>query len=142
MDAEAPIEMEQPGREEGPSTDVQGMTPPAAAATAADSAGGGVAPTPSTDVQTVLQEAEAIVNGKRADDYGDCLASFSRIAQLWSAILGIEIAPDEVALCMIGLKISRATNGFHRDSIVDIAGYAACLEKIQLGRERQRVMVA
>ena len=46
-------------------------------------------------------------------------------------VLGIDISPEQVALCMIQLKVARAKNGgFHRDSFVDIAGYARCVEML------------
>lgn len=85
---------------------------------------------------SVLQEAEGLINGHRADDYGNVLESFTRIGRLWAPLLGLEdVTAEQVALCMTALKLSRATNGYHRDSVVDIAGYAGCLEKIKKLRE-------
>lgn len=81
--------------------------------------------------ESILQEADKIINGERRKDYGSPLESFTKIAALWSPVLGIEVTPDQVALCMIGLKIARATNGMQRDSLVDIAGYAGCIELMQ-----------
>jgi Domain of unknown function (DUF6378) len=83
---------------------------------------------------SVLTDAEDIINGQRREDYGEVLESFQTIAALWEPILKTTVSPEQVALCMIGLKIARTMNGFHRDSIVDIAGYAGCLEKIQEAR--------
>lgn len=79
----------------------------------------------------VLDRADSAINGDRQQDYGEAQASFQRIASLWSAILdrklgGNQITPQEVALMMAGLKISRAVgNAGHVDSYVDMAGYAA-----------------
>lgn len=81
--------------------------------------------------KTILQEAQGLVDGQRRTDYGSISASFSRIAKLWSAILDIEVTPEAVGLMMIALKVARATQGFQRDSLVDIAGYAYCIEQIQ-----------
>lgn len=78
--------------------------------------------------ETILQEAERIVNGPRREEYGGVTESFTRIAKLWSAILDVEVTPDQVSLCMVGLKIARFCASYHRDSIVDIAGYARTLE--------------
>jgi hypothetical protein len=77
---------------------------------------------------SVLQEADRIINGARRDDYGTPLSSFAKVARLWEPILGVEISPYDVALCMILFKVGRATNGMQRDSVVDIAGYAGCIE--------------
>lgn len=88
---------------------------------------------------SVLVEAEEIINGQRQADYGSPLESFDRIAQLWSAVLvalgGKPISAETVCLLLALLKVSRAIQGlkmgsFHRDSYVDLAGYAGCAEKI------------
>ena len=87
--------------------------------------------------KTVLEEAAELINGQRQKDYGSALDSFTRIGKIWSAILDIHVGAEEVALCLIGLKVSRATQGWKRDSIIDIAGYAGCLEMIQAERAAQ-----
>jgi len=81
--------------------------------------------------ETVLQEAERIINHDRRDDYGDVRASFETIAALWSPVIGARVTAEQVALCMIQLKVARAMNGFQRDSLVDIAGYAGCLAQLR-----------
>lgn len=90
----------------------------------------------------VLQTAEALIYGQRADEYGDAFDSFSNIAAGWSVILGVQVPPEAVALCMDWLKTCRLINTpAHRDSIVDKAGYAGCYEKIQQGRARRDVQI-
>jgi hypothetical protein len=87
---------------------------------------------------SVLQEADNIINGQRQQDYGSPLQSFTDIAALWSPILGIDVDANQVALCMIGLKIARAKNGgMQRDSLVDIAGYAGCIELMDKERNQE-----
>jgi hypothetical protein len=73
----------------------------------------------------ILQEADGLINGDRARDYGTPQENFDRIARVWSVILGIDVTAHEVALCMAGLKLARLANGPHRDSYVDGAGYLA-----------------
>lgn len=80
--------------------------------------------------ESILLEAERIIHGARRDDYGDVRESFARVADLWSAYLGIEIQPEQVGLCMVLLKIARAANVVTRDSLVDIAGYAGCVAEL------------
>lgn len=77
---------------------------------------------------SVLTEANTIVNGARANVYGGPEDNFKRIADLWSAYLnGQAIATTDVANMLALLKIARLKNSpDHRDSWVDIAGYAAC----------------
>ena len=86
--------------------------------------------------RSVLLEAEELINGERAQDYGSARESFGRIAKLWEPVLGMRVTPEQVALCMIQLKVSRAMHDvdherpIKRDTLVDIAGYAGCLEKL------------
>lgn len=79
---------------------------------------------------SVLQEAEQVINGPRRESYGDAKESFQKIADVWSIALKTKVTPEQVALCMIGLKFCREANKPHRDNLVDLAGYAALLEKI------------
>ena len=56
---------------------------------------------------------------------------FAVIAARWSLVLGITVTPAQVALCLIDLKLARLTRDpSHLDSIVDVAGYAACLREV------------
>lgn len=84
---------------------------------------------------SLLVEAEGIINGQRRLDYGGPLESFGRIAHMWAAYLGRGLSAEDVANLMILLKVCRAQQGFHRDSYVDIAGYAGCVDLIQRERE-------
>lgn len=79
---------------------------------------------------TVLEEAQGIVYGDRERDYGHPFHDFSRTAKMWEAILGTEVTPEQVGLCMVAVKISRELNRHKRDNIVDIAGYAATIDRI------------
>jgi hypothetical protein len=74
--------------------------------------------------ETILDEAKHIVNGARQQEYGGRIESFSRIAGLWSSYLGTRVSLQDVAHMMILLKVSRAHNGYHHDSLVDVCGYA------------------
>ncbi|WP_416565073.1 DUF6378 domain-containing protein [Nocardia testacea] len=78
----------------------------------------------------VLAEAHTLIYGDREDQYGHPRESFARIAALWSAYLGIEVTPADFANLMILMKTARTKSGYHRDSYVDIVGYAANAERI------------
>jgi hypothetical protein len=73
----------------------------------------------------ILQEASELINGQRQSDYGTPRASFAAIADMWSAYLGADIEPRDVANMMALLKIARMRMASHRDSAVDGAGYLA-----------------
>ncbi|AEJ93464.1 phosphofructokinase [Mycobacterium phage Benedict] len=80
--------------------------------------------------ETILQEAERLINGERQQQYGEATESFERIAGMWSAYIGKELTPHDVVNLMVLLKVSRAKFGYHRDSYVDIAGYAGLGERL------------
>lgn len=75
----------------------------------------------------VLEAAREAVTG-RPDYYGDPEDSFNRVALVWEAIFPErEWTAADVALAMAALKLVRLSYcPEHRDSAVDLAGYAAC----------------
>lgn len=84
--------------------------------------------------KTILDEAAEIVAGARRQDYGTPRQNHSRTAALMNAYLAtIEESEgglsdiDAFDVCMLNIlqKISRLTHRRTRDSLVDIAGYAA-----------------
>lgn len=78
----------------------------------------------------MLQHAARIVDGKR-DEYGEPEELFEQIAIRWSFVLKINITSAQVALCFLEIKMARlAHDPKHEDSLVDVAGYAACLQEI------------
>lgn len=80
-----------------------------------------------TDRQRLLTYAAELIHGDRNESYDEPSANFARIAALWSAYLGVELEPHDVAVLNVLQKVARLmhTPG-HYDSWVDIAGYAAC----------------
>lgn len=84
--------------------------------------------------ESILDEAKRIVHGDRGENYGHPFEDFSRTAKIWSAILGVTVEPEQVALCMIGVKISRECNRPKRDNIVDGAGYFETLDMVKQER--------
>jgi hypothetical protein len=92
--------------------------------------------------ETVLDEAKRLVYGDRAQDYGHPLDECERIGKFWSVILGCEVKPEQVPLCMIAMKISREMNRRKKDNATDVAGYAECLDRIHRERERREAVTA
>ena len=75
----------------------------------------------SSDVISVLND--------RRKAYGHAGESFKRIAVLWSDVLGYTVTPQQVASCMIMLKVARLLaptrdDSHDEDSVLDIQGYA------------------
>ena len=75
--------------------------------------------------EQMLQRAANII-AKRHAAYGDAAASAR-----WSITLGCTVTPAQVVLCMIDLKLTRlAHDPKHRDSALDVLGYAALLPEV------------
>lgn len=88
-------------------------------------------PSKSQDTETILDEAKRLVYGDRNKDYGDPSDDFENIAAKWSVTFGIPVTKDMVGLAMIDMKTCRHMHRRKRDNLVDIAGYAACLERCE-----------
>jgi len=82
---------------------------------------------------SILEEAQKIIYGDREQTYGTPAKNLDRIAQLWNAYTGItQLTAVDVCNMMCLLKIARLVNQpNHRDSIVDLAGYAALIQRVQ-----------
>ena len=77
-----------------------------------------------------LDEAEKLINGPRAKEYGPAKMNHQRIADIWTILLksklDADITPEEVVACMVGVKLARLAEDINKDdSWVDIIGYAA-----------------
>lgn len=81
-----------------------------------------------TNRSTILDQAKTLINGDRAQQYGDARDTHKRIAQMWNAVVPgcNDISVTDVALMMVCVKVIRATRTPSKaDSWIDIAGYAA-----------------
>lgn len=92
--------------------------------------------------------AAADALGAHDETYGEPFEIFKSIAGYWNIHLehrfGREFFLDgaDVAAMMILLKLARfGAQPFHRDTIVDIAGYAACLGEIIDGIEKDPALL-
>lgn len=83
------------------------------------------------DPRDIAAHAAKLVTGEKQDDYGHPFDDFNRAAKIWEAILGVEVTAEQVALCMVGVKISRQTNVAKLDNIVDGIGYFLTLAMVQ-----------
>lgn len=81
-------------------------------------------------------EAFGLVNGGRQDQYGKPERSFEALADVFTGLLkrrlapGERVSPEDVALLMVGLKITRESNQRKRDNVVDAHGYLFLLGQL------------
>jgi hypothetical protein len=86
--------------------------------------------------ESVAQEAHRLVHGARQADYGHPFDDFSKTGQLWAPILGLDkVTPEQVALCLIQVKVAREIHAPKRDNRTDMAGYATTLDLVAQRRE-------
>jgi len=97
---------------------------------------------PEAPRQVLLREAYDITSADRNKAYGDPEDNFANIAEYWNTYfrqakgIDLELTPQDVAHIMILMKMARlGPNPKHRDSLVDIAGYAACAEDCRVAAE-------
>jgi hypothetical protein len=84
--------------------------------------------------KSVLEEAKTIIYGDREKTYGHPSKNLRTIASMWNAYLKSvgdrELTAQDVSVMMVLLKSARLANDpSHRDSVVDICGYAALIER-------------
>ena len=79
----------------------------------------------------ILHEANNIVTD-RHERYGTPVRNLGKVAGLWTEYLGLErnLCAADVANMMILIKIAREKSRHGHDNIVDMIGYALCLDEI------------
>ncbi|MEG9884159.1 MAG: DUF6378 domain-containing protein [Hyphomicrobiales bacterium] len=84
----------------------------------------------------ILSAARTVI-AERGQVYGDASRAFEQVARRWSVTLGVEVTAEQAVLCMLDLKLARlAHDPAHKDSMVDVAGYAALLADLAVIEER------
>ena len=76
-----------------------------------------------TDINETLTARGAI--------YGSAATNHRRISELWSGYLDTYISPEQAAMCMLLVKVSRLSESSqHADSLKDLVGYACVYNRI------------
>ncbi len=84
--------------------------------------------------ESILQEADRILNGDRDADYGDPVENFKRISRIASAILNKDITDEECCVVMLAVKLARENYKHKRDNVVDGVAYMEILSRIKESR--------
>jgi hypothetical protein len=99
---------------------------------------------PPTKPQSILQEADYLINGPRRGTYGHPLDDYGRTAAMFSAWLGDKLreplTAEEAEMFMVIVKLSRQRHLPKRDNLVDAAGYLGCIELTQAERQRRETL--
>lgn len=86
----------------------------------------------------VLKEADKLVNGRRDKEYGLPHVNWGDTAEMMTAYLhatkklprNVSLDAHDAAMLMIGVKMAREGNKRSRANVLDIAGYANVVERI------------
>lgn len=88
--------------------------------------------------QSILDEADGLINGDRRTAYGDPRVSLNAVASLWDTYMSVRFGitlglnAEDVCQLMALLKLSRELTGeSKRDNLVDQAGYIGLVGKIR-----------
>lgn len=86
------------------------------------------------DKMTVCEEADKLVTTERQSTYGTPAENFRITADMLNAagfsFRGEKMKPEDVGLMMIMVKVARQSFKHKRDNLVDICGYAKCVDMI------------
>jgi hypothetical protein len=89
---------------------------------------------------SVAADAQLCVYGDRQDDYGHPREDFTRTAIIWTGLLqhkladGAYIEAEDIARCMVGVKLARDVHSPRRDNRVDGIGYLITLDRLETGK--------
>lgn len=93
--------------------------------------------------RAMLERIERAVCVDRSATHGDAEDSFTMLAKVWSAKLGVGITPEQVTLMLVDLKVVRAWgNPDHADNWDDGAGYFVCGGQIVESRKDRQAVTA
>lgn len=100
-------------------------------------------PNPTLVGAETLMEAFELITGPRQDAYSHPEDDYSKVVRIFGAITDIQMTPQEGILFMVSVKMARLMTNlehdrFHRDSLVDAAGYLGCLAMVEARKEARR----
>src|ERR1700746_1857530 len=87
---------------------------------------------------TLLEEANVLIHGERAEAYGSALQNARDWAQMFSAATGLDVKPEHYPIAHLCTKLVREKHKTKRDNWRGIAGYAGVWGKMSEEREMDR----
>jgi len=80
---------------------------------------------------SILLEADNILNGDRNEQYNDPNESFKVYADILKSAFNLELTPVEICKVQMAIKLGRLRYKHKRDSLVDLCGYAEILNRLE-----------
>lgn len=88
----------------------------------------------------ILEEANDLIHGDRAEAYGSALENATAWATMFSAATGLDVKPEHYPVSQICTKLVRERHKSKRDNWRDIAGYAGVWGKMEEEKYPKREM--
>lgn len=87
----------------------------------------------------IVQEAHDLIVGSRQAEYNHPHHDYSRTADIFRAITGVSLSPEQAILFMVAVKLSRIANELDiglevPDNTRDAIGYLGCLNMVRTVR--------
>ena len=88
------------------------------------------------EYKSIAQIADSIMHGDREEHYGRPSDNYGHLAELWNAYIHrktgkrIELSAKDCLMMMLLLKINREAKIPKRDNLIDIIGYAICIDEL------------
>ena len=88
-----------------------------------------------TNGAEILTEAFGLITGDRHKEYAHPLDDYTQTRDIFEALTGVRLTVEQAILFMVAVKLSRlrtaiGENRWHRDNVVDAAGYLGCLSMV------------
>lgn len=88
-----------------------------------------------TEGADVLSDAYGLITGDRHKEYAHPLDDYTQTRDIFEALTGIHLTVEQAILFMVSVKLSRLRTAigedrWHRDNVVDAAGYLGCLSMV------------
>jgi hypothetical protein len=89
----------------------------------------------------VLLEAHNLITTDRHDAYDHPLDDYTKVVEIFEALTGVKLTPEQSVLHMVAVKLARLRTNLekgtlHKDSLIDAAGYLGCLSMIHEFRQK------
>jgi hypothetical protein len=87
----------------------------------------------------IVREAYDLIVGPRQAEYNHPHHDYSRTADIFRAMTGVSLTPEQAILFMVAVKLSRIANEFDMgldvpDNTRDAIGYLGCLNMVRTVR--------
>jgi hypothetical protein len=93
------------------------------------------------ETEDILNEANNLVYGNRQASYGHPKDDYDKTSAFWNILLKEklkeELTAEDAIMCMMAVKMSREMNRHKKDNLVDLAGYAQCLQRVVMRRREE-----